>query len=119
MFNDSFRNIESFEINRIDAKGIMGESRYSELDYHCSLMRQNEAVHLVCLVDLVCFVYLVDLVHLVSFAQPKKPDKPNRPDRPNEPASSAIAAANPLLAFHENLPGNCFATAVASVSAMT
>jgi hypothetical protein len=49
----------------MDAKGIMGESRYSELDYHCSLMRQNEAVHLVCLVDLVCFVYLV------SFAQPK------------------------------------------------
>ena len=32
---------------------------------------------------------------------------------------TVIATANPLLAFHENLPGNCFATAVASVSAMT
>jgi hypothetical protein len=28
----------------MDAKGIMGESRYSELDYHCSQMRQNEAL---------------------------------------------------------------------------
>jgi hypothetical protein len=99
MFSDSFRNIESFEINRIDAKGIMGESCHSELNYHCSLMRQTKQVYLVSL------VYLVYLVCLVCLVEPDRPDQRDRPDRPNKPASSA--QARPRRARRPASGGEC------------
>lgn len=51
----------------MDAKGIMGESRYSEIEYHCSLMRQNEALTWsVWLIWFVLFISLIWLIWLVS-----------------------------------------------------